>query len=72
MDLRVDSTEDMVETFLTRKSSYLASADDMKVEYLEVLAGLRRRISCWSSAVVLCMCRTATGISPLGETMLVG
>lgn len=44
MDLRVDSTEEMVETFLTRKSSYLANADDMKVEYLEDVSG-----TCWFS-----------------------
>jgi len=31
MDLREDSTEEMVETFLTRKSSYFARAEDMSV-----------------------------------------
>lgn len=46
MDLRVDSTEEMVETFLTRKSSYLANADDMSVEYLEDVSGA-------------CLCRLA-------------
>lgn len=32
MDLREDSTEEMVETFLTRKSSYFARAEDMTVD----------------------------------------